>query len=123
MNNNLKSEPAKNSQSIQLIIKTVKVLMGGVGVALCPVLLQGFIHSVDNHQLKQKSDQRDGLIAINSHLNWSSDFLKNSTQNAENSKSNPTQQLLEPMLKNTPIYSSCWLFPWLPGCQGDPGQF
>ena len=97
---------------------TVKVCIGGVTVALCQVPAQTLIHSLDKQQLKQHSDQRESLIAVNRNLNWSSDVLQSQTQNPEKFKSTLAQQTLEPMLNNIPIYSNCWLFPWLPGCKG-----
>lgn len=100
----------------KLIGITVKVCMAGVTVALASVPAQAMVHSVENQQFKQELNQHDGLIAINRNLNWGSEFRNSPTPNNINLNSTPTQETLEPITRNTQIYSRCLLDSQLPDC-------
>ncbi len=50
------------------------------------------------------------------------DEAQNQAANAQTMARADAEPIIQSMLRNSQVYNSCWLYPWLPGCQGGGWQ-
>ena len=49
------------------------------------------------------------------------DEAQQQAANAQTMARDQAEPVIQSMLRNSRVYNNCWLFPWLPGCQGGGG--